>query len=119
VDNFGAAPYGRVHGRYREALSQKRHAEPGHPVEDIATNVRLGPLIGQSPGAEAPTDHSPMLAYRCNMLVALCGRCFICTAAARRRDNDRGSWMTVGNGVVDGLAIIRAVSRHRPDVGID
>src|SRR5690349_17615576 len=33
-----------------------RHAEPCHPVEHVAPDLRLGPLSGQSPGVEAPAD---------------------------------------------------------------
>src|SRR5919199_2906388 len=32
------------------------HAEPCHPVEHVAPDLRLGPLIGQSPGVKAPAD---------------------------------------------------------------
>ena len=31
-----------------------RHAEAGHAVEDIASDLRLGLLIGQSPGVKTP-----------------------------------------------------------------
>ena len=60
-----------------------------------------------------------MLFDRCNMLVALCCRCFTCNRRHPRRNDDRGSWMTFGDSVVDGLAIICAVRRHRRDAGID
>ena len=33
-----------------------RHAETGHPVENLAANLRLGPLVGQGPGVEASAD---------------------------------------------------------------
>ena len=34
-----------------------RHAERGHPVEHVAANLCLGPLIGQSPGVKPPADN--------------------------------------------------------------
>jgi hypothetical protein len=33
-----------------------RHAEARHPVENVAPEFRLRPLIGQSPGVESPAD---------------------------------------------------------------
>src|SRR3712207_1319051 len=33
-----------------------RPAEPGHPVEHRAADLGFGPLAGQSPGAQTPTD---------------------------------------------------------------
>ena len=34
----------------------RRHAERSQPVEHVASDFRLGPLIGQSPGVKAPAD---------------------------------------------------------------
>jgi len=33
-----------------------RHTEAGHPAQDVASDLRLGLLIGQSPGVEAATE---------------------------------------------------------------
>ena len=41
-----------------------RHAEPRHPVEHIASDFRLGPLIGQSPGVESPADDGLVANHR-------------------------------------------------------
>src|SRR5690242_16996442 len=50
----------RVASPFRSRVSDDpdgdRHAEPCHPVEHVAPDLRLGPLIGQSPGVETPTD---------------------------------------------------------------
>jgi hypothetical protein len=35
----------------------RRHAERRHPVEDVAPDFCFGPLIGQSPGIQAPVDN--------------------------------------------------------------
>jgi hypothetical protein len=32
------------------------HAEPCHPVENVACNLHFGPLIGQNPCVEAPVN---------------------------------------------------------------
>src|SRR5271170_6086926 len=34
-----------------------RHAEPRHPVEHVAADFCLSPLIGQSPGVKASSDN--------------------------------------------------------------
>src|SRR5260370_33427345 len=33
-----------------------RHAEPSHTVEDVASDLRLGPLIAQNPSVKTPSD---------------------------------------------------------------
>ena len=40
-----------------------RHAEHRHPVEHVADNFCLGPLIGQSPGAKGPADNGLVAIY--------------------------------------------------------
>src|SRR6202171_882834 len=40
------------------------HAEPRHPVEHIASDFCLGPLIGQSPGVETPADDGLIAKHR-------------------------------------------------------
>jgi hypothetical protein len=40
------------------------HAEPGHPIKHVAPDLCLGPLIGQSPGLELPTDDSFVAKHR-------------------------------------------------------
>ena len=37
--------------------SGDRHAEPRHPVEHVAADFCLSPLIGQSPGVKASSDN--------------------------------------------------------------
>src|ERR1700692_1641522 len=75
------------------------HAEPRHPIEHVAPDFCLGPLIGQSPGLKSPTydsfvakhrgfdqaapivarttlpSHSAMLCDLREMSIALCRRC--------------------------------------------
>jgi hypothetical protein len=41
-----------------------RHTERGHPVEHVAANLCLGPLIGQSPGVKPPADNG-LVAIHC------------------------------------------------------
>jgi hypothetical protein len=41
-----------------------RHSERRHPVEHVAANFCLGPLIGQSPGAKSPADNG-LVAIHC------------------------------------------------------
>ena len=60
-----------------------------------------------------------MFFYRRDMSVALRCRGFTCNGCRPRRCDDRGFWVPFGDSIVDGLAIIRAVRRHRRDVGID
>ena len=42
----------------------RRHAERRHPVEHVAANLCLGPLIGQSPAAKPPADNG-LVAIHC------------------------------------------------------
>ena len=75
-----------------------RHSERRHPVEHVAANFYLGPLIGQSSGAKSAADnrlvaihcgfdqapaivarvtlptHASMFFNRCNMSIALLRR---------------------------------------------
>jgi hypothetical protein len=37
-----------------------RHVEVGHAAQYVTTDLRLGPLIGQSPSAKAPSDDGPV-----------------------------------------------------------
>jgi hypothetical protein len=77
------------------------HAEPRHPIEHVAPDLCLGPLIGQSPGLKSPTydsfiakhrgfdkaaaivaratlpSHPAMLCDLREMSIALCRCCFI------------------------------------------
>src|SRR5690242_20693535 len=41
-----------------------RHAEPGHPVKNVTSNLRLGSLIGQNSGVKAPADDG-LVAIHC------------------------------------------------------
>jgi len=41
-----------------------RHAEARHPVENVASNSRLGPLIGQSPGVESAANDDLVTKHR-------------------------------------------------------
>jgi hypothetical protein len=41
-----------------------RHAEACHPIENVASNSRLGPLIGQSPGMESPANDGLVAKHR-------------------------------------------------------
>jgi hypothetical protein len=40
------------------------HAEPCHPTEHVATDLRFGPLIGQAPGKKTPTNDSFISMHR-------------------------------------------------------
>src|SRR5271156_3344421 len=40
------------------------HTERRHPVEHVAANFSLGPLIGQSPGVKPPADNG-LVAIHC------------------------------------------------------
>ena len=113
-----------------------RHAEMRHPVEHVAPDFRLGPLIGQSPGVQPPADDGlvaihprldqapaivarttlpadpSMLPDRCNMLIALRPRGLTRNGRCSWRDDNRGARVTIGNSIVDGLTIICAVCRQ-------
>jgi hypothetical protein len=41
-----------------------RHAEAGHAVEDVAANLCLGLLVGQSPGVKTPADDGLVSVHR-------------------------------------------------------
>jgi hypothetical protein len=41
-----------------------RHAEAGHSIEDVATELCLGLLTGQSPGVETPADDGLVSVHR-------------------------------------------------------
>jgi hypothetical protein len=60
-----------------------------------------------------------MLFDRSDMAITLCPSGFTCDGRRPRRNDDRGSRMTYGDSIVDGLAIISAVRRHRCNVGIN
>jgi hypothetical protein len=60
-----------------------------------------------------------MLCNDREIFVALRGCRFICNGGYSGRNNDRRFWVTRGNGVIDNLAIIRPVCRHRRNIGID
>lgn len=114
-----------------------RHAEPGHPVEHVAADFCLDPLIGQSPGVELPSDdglvaihprfdqaaarvagtalppYASMLRDVCNMAVPLCRDCFIPDRCHPWRNDGECFGMTFGN------AIIRAVCCQRCNLAID
>src|SRR5271157_4462047 len=49
---------GRVSPRLRGSTDpdRRRHAEAGHAIQNVAADLRLGPLIGQSPGLKTPAD---------------------------------------------------------------
>ena len=53
------------------------------------------------------------------MFVALRGCHFTCNGCCSWRNNDRCLRVTLGNSVIDDLAIIRPVCRHRRNVDID
>src|SRR5271166_142582 len=40
------------------------HAEPCHPVENVACNLGFGPLIGQNPSVEAPANDGLVAIHR-------------------------------------------------------
>ena len=61
----------------------------------------------------------PCFAISREMLVALRRGGFIWNGRYSWRNDNRGFRMTFGDSVVDGLAIIRAICRHRRNVGID
>ena len=60
-----------------------------------------------------------MLCNGREMFVTLRGCRFICNGCYSWRNNDHRFWVTLGNGVVDDLAIVRPVCRYRSNVGID
>src|SRR5437868_5531090 len=102
-----------------------RHAEPGHPVERVAPDLRLAPLVGQSPGVKPPADdgfvsthrglgqapavvartalpaETPVLCNRREMSVALRRRDLARNGCRPRRDDNRRPWMTIGHSVVN------------------
>src|ERR1700733_10907348 len=43
-----------------------RHAEPCHPVEHVASDFRLGPLIGQNPCVKSSADDG-LVAKHCRL----------------------------------------------------
>jgi hypothetical protein len=114
-----------------------RHAETRHPVEHIAPDFRLGPLIGQNPGVKSSADdslvakhrrfnqtsaiiaraslptHASMLCNGLEMFVTLRGCRFTCNGCNPWWNNHRRIWVTLGNGVIDDLAIICPV---RPSI---
>jgi len=120
-----------------------RHAETRHPVEHVASDFCLGPLIAQSPGVKSPADDGLVAKHRClnqtaaiiaraslpahasmfcdsgEMRVALRGRRFTCNRCCSWWNNNRRFRVTLGNSVVDSLAIVRPVCRHRRDVIVD
>jgi hypothetical protein len=53
------------------------------------------------------------------MFVARHGCRRTCNSCYPGRDNDRRFWVTLGNSVVDDLAIVRSVCRHRRNVSAD
>src|SRR5436309_2482065 len=101
------------------------HAEPGHPIEHVASNLRLGPLIGQSSGVKTPADdgfvsiypgfgqapaivartalpaEAPTLCNRREMSVALRCRDLARNGCRPRRDDNCRLWMTIGHSVVN------------------
>ena len=126
-------------GRWLLDPEGDRHAEAGHPIEDVAANLRLGPLVGQSPGVETSTDDrlvtehggldeaaaavaglslppsATMLLDPLDVLVPLACRRFSWDSGRTRRDDDIGFGMTRRHGIVDWLSVISAISDH----GID
>ena len=114
-----------------------------HPVEHVAPDFRLGPLIGQNPGVKSSADdglvakhrrlnqtpaiiaraslpaHASMLCDDREMFVTLRSCRFTCNGCYPWRNNDRRFWVTLGNSVIDDLAIVRPVCRHRRNVSID
>jgi hypothetical protein len=40
------------------------HAEPGHPVENVACDLRLGPLSAQIPNLQTPADDGLVAIHR-------------------------------------------------------
>jgi hypothetical protein len=44
--------------------SRDWHAEPRHPIDHVAADLYLGPMLGQSPGLKAPTYDSFIAKYR-------------------------------------------------------
>jgi hypothetical protein len=120
-----------------------RRAEPCHPVEYVAPDFCLGPLIGQNPGVKAPADdalvakhrgfnqtpaimtraalpaYASMLCNRREMFVALRRLSFHLERPLSVVECDRRVQVTLGNSIVDSLAIIRTICRHRRNVSID
>src|SRR5204863_10167412 len=120
-----------------------RHAESGHPVKNVTSNLRLGSLIGQNPGVKAPADDglvsihcgfgqapaivawtalptdAPMLGDGRKMSVALCWDGSAGNSRRSGRDNDRGLGVAFGNSMVNGFAIIRAVCGQRINLNLD
>ena len=60
-----------------------------------------------------------MLCNRREMLVAQRGRRFTCNGRTSWWNDHRRFRVTLGNGVLDDLAIIRPVCRHRRNVSIN
>jgi hypothetical protein len=116
--------------------NEGRHAEVCHPIENVASNSRLGPLIGQNPGMESPANdrfvakhrglnqassivtrttlppYTSMPSDRCNMKVALGLGRSTCNCCHSWRNDNRGVRMTFGDCIVHGLTIIRAIRCH-------
>ena len=119
------------------------HAEPCHPVERVASNLRLGPLVGQSSGVETPAGdgfvsthsgfgqasaivaraalpiHAPMFRNRRKVSVALRCRGLARNGRRPQRDGDRSPGTTFGHSGANGRAITRAVCRQRRNVSLD
>ena len=97
-----------------------RHAETCHPVQHIASDLCLSPLIGQNPRVKSSADNGLIAKHRrlnqtpaiiaraslpahasvlCNgreMFVALRGFCFTCNGRNPWWNNDRRFWITLG-----------------------
>jgi hypothetical protein len=120
-----------------------RHAEAGHAVEDIASDLRLGLLIWRSPGVKASADdgfvsvhcrfdsappgisRTPLpadAAMPCNRLemhVALRRRGLARNGRRSKRDDDSGPRLTFRHRIVNRLPVISVISRHRGDRILD
>jgi hypothetical protein len=53
------------------------------------------------------------------MVVPPRGCRFICNGFSPWWNNNRRFWVRLGNSVIDDLALVRSVCRHRRNVGID
>ena len=60
-----------------------------------------------------------MLCNGHKMFVTLRGCRFTCNSCYSWWNNDRRFWVTLGNSVIDNLAIVRAICCHRRNVAID
>jgi NAD(P)-dependent dehydrogenase (short-subunit alcohol dehydrogenase family) len=54
-----------VPARISVGLDRGRHAEARHSVENVASNLHLGPLVGQTPGVESPPNDGLVAEHRC------------------------------------------------------